>query len=60
MGTKAEQEIATACKVLIQNAMVYWNYRSHRLSKTADLDDRKDMFEAITDGSIIAWAHVNK
>ncbi len=61
VGTKEEQEIATACKVLIQNAIVLWNYLylSQRLSKTADPDDRQDMLEAITGGSIIAWAHVN-
>ncbi len=61
VGTKEEQEVATACKVLIQNAIVLWNYLylSHRLSTTADPDDRRDMLEAITGGSIIAWAHVN-
>ena len=58
---KEEQEIATACKVLIQNAIVLWNYLylSQRLSTTADPNDRQDMLEAITGGSIIAWAHVN-
>jgi len=61
VGTKEEQEIATACKVLIQNAIVLWNYLylSQRLSSTADPNDRRDMLEAITGGSIIAWAHVN-
>ena len=61
VGTKEEQEIATACKVLMQNAIVLWNYLylSQRLSSTADPDDRQDMLEAITSGSIIAWAHVN-
>tara|TARA_A100001391_G_scaffold85517_1_gene55942 strand:+ start:4830 stop:7877 length:3048 start_codon:yes stop_codon:yes gene_type:complete len=61
VGTKEEQEIATACKVLIQNAIVLWNYLylSQRLSSTADPNDRQDMLEAITGGSIIAWAHVN-
>ena len=61
VGTKEEQEIATACKVLIQNAIVLWNYLylSQRLSTTHDPNDRQDMLEAITGGSIIAWAHVN-
>ena len=61
VGTKEEQEIATACKVLIQNAIVLWNYLylSQRLSSTADPDDRQEMLESITGGSIIAWAHVN-
>jgi len=61
VGTKEEQEIATACKVLIQNAIVLWNYLylSQRLSTTPDLNDRQDMLKAITGGSIIAWSHVN-
>ncbi|MEH6517336.1 MAG: Tn3 family transposase [Halioglobus sp.] len=61
VGTNEEQEIATACKVLIQNATVLWNYLylSQRLSTTADANDRQDMLEAITARSIIAWAHVN-
>jgi TnpA family transposase len=60
-GTKEEQEIATACKVLIQNAIVLWNYLylSQRLSETSDRDEREDMVESITGGSIIAWRHVN-
>lgn len=60
-GTKEEQETATACKVLIQNAIVLWNYLylSQRLSNTPDLMQREEMVEAITGGSIIAWRHVN-
>ena len=27
-GSKEEQEIATACKVLIQNSIILWNYLS--------------------------------
>ena len=26
VGTKDDQEIATACKVLIQNTIILWNY----------------------------------
>lgn len=60
-GTKEEQEIATACKVLIQNAIVLWNYLylSERLSNTPDALERQEMLQAITTGSIIAWRHVN-
>jgi len=60
-GTKEEQEIATACKVLIQNAIVLWNYLhlSQRLSNIADPSEREDMVASITGGSIIAWRHVN-
>jgi TnpA family transposase len=60
-GTKEEQEIATACKVLIQNAIMLWNYLylSQKLSDTADDEEREEMLKAITSGSIIAWRHVN-
>ncbi len=60
-GTKEEQEIATACKVLIQNAIVLWNYLhlSQRLSNIADPSEREDMVASITGGSILAWRHVN-
>jgi TnpA family transposase len=60
-GTKEEQEIATACKVLIQNAIILWNYLylSQRLSSTADLIERDDMVAAITGGSVTVWRHVN-
>lgn len=60
-GTKEEQEIATGCKVLIQNAIILWNYLylSQRLSITADPGEREDMIVAITGGSITVWRHVN-
>ncbi|MCP4936347.1 MAG: Tn3 family transposase [bacterium] len=60
-GTLEEQEIATACKVLIQNAIVLWNYLylSQRLSDTSAPKEREDMIASITAGSIIAWRHVN-
>ncbi len=60
-GSQEEQEIATACKVLIQNAIILWNYLylSQKLSDTADPGERKEMLTAITEGSIIAWRHIN-
>jgi len=60
-GSREEQEIATACKVLIQNAIVLWNALtlSQRLSGiTNDLDQRK-MLHDITRGSLLTWQHVN-
>ncbi len=61
VGTKEEQEIATACKVLIQNAIVLWNYLylSQSLSNAADLEERDYMLEVMTEGSILSWKHVN-
>jgi len=60
-GTKEEQEIAAACKVLIQNAIVLWNYLylSQLLANNGDTEERKHMLGLIKQGSIICWQHIN-
>lgn len=60
-GTKEEQEIAAACKVLIQNAIILWNYLylSQLLANNGDTEERKHMLELIKQGSIICWQHIN-
>ena len=60
-GSREEQEIATACKVLIQNAIVLWNtlYLSQRLSNTSGVEEQHVMLNAITSGSLLTWQHVN-
>ncbi len=60
-GTKEEQEIATSCMTLIQNAIVLWNYLylSTLLSYNKNLKERKQMVESIKRGSIVSWQHVN-
>lgn len=60
-GSREEQEISTACKVFIQNAIVLWNtlFLSQQLSNTSSVDDRNEMLRAITSGSLLNWQHVN-
>jgi len=60
-GSREEQEIATACNVLIQNAIVLWNtlYLSERLSDVKNDTERREMLTAITNGSLLTWQHVN-
>ncbi|RLA49622.1 MAG: hypothetical protein DRQ97_00365 [Gammaproteobacteria bacterium] len=60
-GSREEQEISTACKVLIQNGIVLWNtlFLSHQLSNTSNNEDRDAMLKAITSGSLLSWQHVN-
>jgi len=55
-----QQEKATACKSLIQNAIVLWNYLflSQKIA-TADSEDREEIVTLIKTGSMISWAHVN-
>ena len=60
-GSRERQEVATACKVLIQNAIVLWNtlYLSQRLSSLGDAEEQREMLSAITSGSLLTWQHVN-
>lgn len=60
-GSPEEQNIAVACKVLIQNAIVLWNYLylSQLLANCSDEKERNEMVGMIKEGSMINWAHVN-
>jgi TnpA family transposase len=60
-ATKEEQEIATACMVLIQNAIVLWNYLylSHLLESNDNLEERQQMLQQIKGGSVVTWQHIN-
>ena len=60
-GTKEDQEIITACKVLIQNIIVLWNYLylSQLLVNNANVGERTDMLASIKRGSVITWQHIN-
>lgn len=60
-GTKEEQEIGTACQVLLQNTIILWNYLylSDLILKTRDREQRTSIIEAIAQGSVITWRHVN-
>lgn len=60
-GDAEEQKIATTCKVLIQNAIVLWNYLylSQLLTNNANITERNKIIEAINKGSVISWQHIN-
>lgn len=60
-GVKEEQEIMVACKTLIQNAIVLWNYLylSQLLANNSDIEERKNMLAAMLRGSVVAWHHIN-
>lgn len=60
-GLKDDQEVAVACKVLIQNAIVLWNYLylSDVLINTTDDDERVELIQSIGRGSVLTWRHVN-
>lgn len=60
-GTPEEQEIGTACQLLLQNCIILWNYLylSDLILKTKDKKERSQIIEAIGQGSVITWKHVN-
>ena len=57
---KQEQEIAEACGRLVKNSIICWNYL-YLSQKIADCDnhDREVLLEAVTNGSVMSWRHVN-
>jgi TnpA family transposase len=60
-GAQEEQKIAAACMVLIQNAILLWNYLylSQLVVNNANFKERAQMIRSIKRGSMIAWGHVN-
>ena len=53
--------MAAACNVLIQNAIVVWNYLylSQVLVDTQDQSVRTETMMSVERGSVIAWRHIN-
>jgi Tn3 transposase DDE domain len=59
-GEKEDQEIAEACRRLIKNAIVCWNYLSlSRVLAEKNGERRAMLIEAIRNGSVATWAHFN-
>jgi len=54
---KQEQEVAEACKRLIKNCIICWNYL-YLSQKLAEIDDpakREELLQAMAHGSAAAW-----
>ncbi|MFT7111436.1 MAG: TnpA family transposase [Porticoccaceae bacterium] len=60
-GLKDEQDIIAACKMLIQNAVVLWNYLylSEYLANLHDEEERMGAAQSILNGSVLTWRHIN-
>ena len=58
---KEDQEIAEACRRLIKNAIVCWNYLylSRELATEKNEERRAELIEAIRNGSVATWEHFN-
>jgi TnpA family transposase len=60
-GEKEDQEIAEACRRLIKNAIVCWNYLflSRALADEQNEERRQELITAIRHGSAGTWGHFN-
>ncbi len=50
-----------ACRRLVKNSIICWNYL-YLSQKIADCDnnhDREVLLEAVANGSVISWRHIN-
>jgi TnpA family transposase len=58
---KNEQLVADACKRLIENSIICWNYAYlTNLIATADSKELKEiLLETIKNKSVVAWEHIN-
>jgi len=58
---KEDQELEEACKRLIKNCLICWNYLylSQKLEEIHDPTDREALLEAMAHGSAVAWRHFN-
>ncbi len=61
VGTADEMRRVMACKTLLKNAIILWNYLylSDYLYRLENKAERKFVLESISRGSVIAWGHVN-
>ena len=56
-----DQQMAEACKRLIKNCIICWNYL-YLAQKFAEIDDlvqREEFLQAMSRGSAAAWEHIN-
>jgi TnpA family transposase len=58
---KEDQEMAEACKRLIKNCIICWNYLylSQKLGEIGDAASREAFLDAVAHGSAVSWRHIN-
>lgn len=58
---KQDQAMAEGCKRLIKNCIICWNYLylSQKLAQIDDPEARKVFLQAVANGSVVSWQHVN-
>src|SRR5271165_1369365 len=61
LQAEKDQEVAEACKRLIKNCIICWNYL-YLSQKLAEIDDpakREELLLAMAHGSAATWGHLN-
>jgi len=60
-ATKQEQETSEACKRLIANVIICWNYMyiSTAVTRVGSEEQKRVILNAAKYGSMVAWQHVN-
>lgn len=60
-GEPEDQQLSAACQVIIQNSIILWNYLflSKLIMETEDKEQRQQIIDCISHGSVITWKHVN-
>ena len=58
---RQEQEVAQACKRLVKNTIVCWNYLylTQKISEEGDRERRYSMLQSVAAGSVVSWRHIN-
>ena len=53
--------MAEACKRLIKNCIICWNYLylAQKLEEIEDAASRQVFLDAVAHGSVISWQHIN-
>jgi len=61
LQAEKDQEMAEACKRLIKNCIICWNYLylSEELEEIEDAASRQVFLDAGARGSVISWQHIN-
>lgn len=58
--TRKEQQIAEACKNLIKNAVIFWNYLylTRKIQRTKDPEKVAELLELLKSKTANTWRHI--
>jgi len=61
VGTPEEMQKVMACKTLLKNAIILWNYffLSDYYHSLENKEEQRSVLESISSGSVISWRHIN-